>query len=158
MERMPITKAGFDTLKARLKHIKEVERPQNIEDIETARAHGDLSENAEYHAAREKQSVLTAQLHDLEDKISRAEVIDPSDVADKSKAVFGATVTVYDINSEEENAYQIVGDVETNVEEGKIGISSPLARAILGKMECDEIRVKTPGGLRELEIVKIEYK
>lgn len=157
MERIPMTKQGFDKLKADLKHLKTVERPQNIQDIEEARAHGDLSENAEYHAAKEKQAILAAQLVDLEDKVSRAEVIDPKDVSNKEKIVFGATVDLYDTETEDELSYQIVGDVETDVKNGRVGISSPIAKALLGKAEGDEVRFKTPKGLRELEVVKIQY-
>lgn len=132
-------------------------RPQNIRDIENARAHGDISENAEYHAAKEKQAILTAQIADLEDKIGRAEVVDPCKITSNGKIVFGATVTLYDLGTEDELTYQIVGDVETNVKENKIGISSPIARGLIGKTKGDEVRVQTPKGVREFEIVEIGY-
>jgi transcription elongation factor GreA len=157
MERVPMTKVGYDKIRADLQHIKSVERPKNIRDIEEARAHGDLKENAEYHAAKEKQAVLQAQMNDLENKVSLAEVIDPASV-NSDKVVFGATVTLYDVESEDEVSYQIVGDVETNVKEGKIGISSPIAKGLLGKAEDDEVKIRTPKGVREFEVVKIEYK
>lgn len=157
MERIPMTRQGYEKLQAQLKQIKSVERPQNIRDIEEARAHGDLSENAEYHAAKEKQAVLAAQLVDLEDKVSRAEVIDPTESKNHDRIVFGATVELYDLESEDELKYQIVGDVETDVKNKKVGISSPIAKALIGKKVGDEVRFQTPKGLRELEVVSIAY-
>lgn len=156
-ERILMTPQGLEKLKFELKQILTVTRPQNIKDIENARAHGDLSENAEYHAAKEKQSMLAAQIADLEDKIGRAEVVDPSQITANGKIVFGATVTLYDLGTEDELTYQIVGDVETNVKENKIGISSPIARGLIGKSKGDEVRVQTPKGLREFEVIEICY-
>lgn len=151
-----MTPEGFEKIKKEYNHIKTVERAQNIKDIEEAIAHGDLSENAEYHAAKEKQSIIAAQMADLENKIALAEVIDPQTIK-SDKVVFGATVTLYDLETEEELKYQIVGDVETNIKENKIGISSPIARGLIGKSEGDEAKVKTPKGLREFEVVAVEY-
>lgn len=157
VDRIPMTKEGFAKLKSDLLHLKSVERPQNIHDLEVARAHGDLSENAEYSAAREKQGMIAAHITDLENKISLAEVIDPQDVTDKDKIVFGARVTLYDLETEEELRYQIVGDVETDVKNQRVGISSPIAKALLGKRVGDEVKFQTPKGSRELEVVAIEY-
>jgi len=157
MERVPMTMAGYEKLKEELKNLISVERPQNIKDIETARDHGDLSENAEYSAAKEKQAMIAAQINILEDRIGRAEVIDPSKI-ESDKVVFGATVTVYDVETEEEFTYQIVGDDETDIKNNKIGISSPIARSLIGKKEGDEAKVKAPKGMRELEVVSFDYK
>lgn len=140
-----------------LNRLKTVERAKNIHDIEEARSHGDLSENAEYHAAKEKQGIIAAQITDLEDKVGRADVIDPKTVRVNDKIVFGATVKLYDVNTEEEMKYQIVGDSESDIKLGRIGISSPIARALLGRREGDEVRVTTPKGQRQLEVVTIEY-
>lgn len=156
-ERVLMTPQGFEKLKAELKNLVTVVRGQNIRDIEEARSHGDLSENAEYHAAKDKQGIIAAQIADLEDKVSRADVIEPASVKVVDKVVFGATVTLYDLDSEDERVYQIVGDVETNVKENKIGISSPIARGLLGKSKGDEVKIQTPKGVRELEIVAVEY-
>lgn len=157
MERIPMTPEGYEKLKKELKHIKSVVRPQNIKDIEEALSHGDLSENAEYHAAKEKQSHIAGQLRSLEHNIGLAEVIDPKKIDTKDKIVFGATVTLYDLSSEEELTYMIVGDAESDIQQKKISISSPIARGLIGKIEGDEVKIRTPKGLRELEIVKIEY-
>lgn len=157
-DRILMTPAGLKKLKDELKNLLTVVRPQNIRDIEEARSHGDLSENAEYHAAKEKQSLIAVQLAALEDKIGRAEVVDPSTVRINGKIVFGATVRLLDFETEEELTYQIVGDVETNVKECKIGISSPIARGLLGKAKGDEVKVQTPKGLREFEVIEIDYR
>ena len=157
-DRILMTPQGFDKIKEELKNILTAVRPQNIRDIEEARSHGDLSENAEYHAAKEKQSFIAFQISDLEDKIGRAEVIDPCSVTINGKIVFGATVTLYDLGMEEELTYQIVGDVETNIKDNKIGVSSPIARGLLGKSQGDEVRIQTPKGMREFEIVGVVYR
>jgi transcription elongation factor GreA len=136
--------------------IKETERPENVRDIEEAIAHGDLSENAEYHAAKERQGLLDAELRNFEDKISRAEVIDPSTL-DGDKVVFGATVMLFNIDTEEEVTYQIVGIDEADLKEGKISYASPLGRAIIGKEEGDEIAFKAPGGTRNYEVVEVQF-
>ena len=157
MDRVPMTPEGYDKLYKELSHLKSVVRPQNIQDIETARSHGDLSENAEYHAAKEKQGQVAAQIAKIEGLLGLSEIIDPKKIEDKNKIVFSATVTLYDINASEEVSYKIVGDDEGDVKAGKIGISSPIARGLIGKKTGDEVSVKTPKGLRELEIMKIEY-
>lgn len=157
MERIPITPNGYQKMREELQHLKSVERAKNIQDIEEARAHGDLSENAEYSAAKEKQAVIAAQITDLEDKVSRAEVIDPQSVKIDDKVVFGATVTLFDLDTEEELTYQIVGDYEADLKRRQIALSSPIARGLLGKSAGDEVKINTPKGIRELEIVKIEY-
>ena len=157
MERLPITPEGFARLKEQLRHLKSVVRPQNIKDIEVALDHGDLSENAEYHAAKEKQGQIAAQMTQLESKIGRAEVIDPKNFQGTDKIVFGATVKLYALDAEEEIIYKIVGDDESDVKERKIGVSSPVARALIGKKAGDEARVQTPKGIREFEIIGIKY-
>ena len=154
---LPITVHGFNKLKERLKHLKEVERPQNIRDIEEARAHGDLSENAEYHAAKEKQGFIDVAMRDTEDKIARAQVIDPSTLSG-DKVVFGATVHLLDLDNDEEVTYQIVGMDEADPKESKVSVSSPIARALIGKRVGDEVHVKAPGGDREYEVVEVEFK
>lgn len=152
-----MTPDGFTRLREELQNLKTVERAKNIHDIEEARSHGDLSENAEYHAAKEKQGLIAAQIVDLEDKVGRVEVIDPKNVKVGDKVVFGATVTLYDLATEETLKYQIVGDFESDIKQNKLGISSPIARGILGRRSGDEIKVNTPKGVREFEVVTIEY-
>ena len=156
-QRFPITPAGLDKLRAELKDIKEVQRPQNVADIETALGHGDLRENAEYHAAKERQAELAARMAYLESRIGLAQVIDPATTSSE-RAAFGATVTLMDMDSEEEVVYVLVGEDETDVKAGRISITAPVARAIIGKEEGDDVTVKLPKGEREFEIVKIEYK
>ena len=156
-ERVPVTTAGYKAWQERLRHLKEVERPQNVRDIERALEHGDLSENAEYHAAKEKQGMIAAYMRDIEDKISRAQVIDPSTLSG-DKVMFGASVTLLDLDKDEEITYQIVGEDEADLKQGKISVSSPLARAIIGKVEGDEIEFRAPGGLREYEVMAVEYR
>jgi transcription elongation factor GreA len=140
MERIPMTAEGHAALQAELKNLKSVERPNIIAAIAEARAHGDLSENAEYHAAKEKQSFIEGRISELDDKLARADVIDVSKLTG-GKIRFGATVSLIDVDSEEESSYKIVGDDEANVKEGKISISSPIARALIGKEEGDEAEV-----------------
>lgn len=157
VERSPMTPEGYEKIRKDLQHLKSVVRPQNIQDIEEARAHGDLSENAEYHAAKEKQGEIAAQINHFENLISTAEVIDPKTIQ-SDRVVFSATVTVYDVDLEDEVVFQIVGDQESDIKHGKIAISSPIARGLIGKTEGDEVGIKTPKGIKEYEIVKIEYK
>ncbi|KCZ89109.1 MULTISPECIES: transcription elongation factor GreA [Hyphomonas] len=157
MERIPMTAEGHAALQAELKNLKSVERPNIIAAIAEARAHGDLSENAEYHAAKEKQSFIEGRISELDDKLARADVIDVSKLTG-GKIRFGATVSLIDVDSEEESSYKIVGDDEANVKEGKISISSPIARALIGKEEGDEAEVAAPSGARAYEIVKVEYR
>tara|TARA_Y100001935_G_C17278936_1_gene496315 strand:- start:486 stop:959 length:474 start_codon:yes stop_codon:yes gene_type:complete len=156
MEKFPITKDGFERLEFELKNLKSVERPSVIKSIADAREHGDLSENAEYHAAKEKQSFIEGRIADLESKISRAEVINTGSLS-SDKVIFGATVTLGDIDSKKNLIYQIVGTEEADVENGKISISSPLARALLGKKIDDTVEVYSPGGSKEYEIENIEF-
>ena len=150
-----MTRAGFTALDEELKVLKSVERPAVIRAIAEAREHGDLSENAEYHAAREKQSFIEGRVKELEAVISLAEVIDISKLSGTVK--FGATVVLLDIDSDEQKTYQIVGESEADIERNLLNIRSPLARALIGKDEGDGVDVKTPGGLRSYEIVSIKY-
>lgn len=156
-ERVPMTIQGYKQLEAELHRLKSVERPRIIQAIAEARAHGDLSENAEYHAAKEAQGLNEAKVAELEDKLSRAEVIDPSKLSGDS-VKFGATVTLMDEDTEEEVKYQIVGEFEANVREGKISIGSPIARALIGRTKGDSVEVTTPKGTRSYEIVNVEFK
>ncbi|MGD8388026.1 MAG: transcription elongation factor GreA [Desulfobacteraceae bacterium] len=154
MERIPITKQGLEKLKTELKRFESVERPENIRAIEEARSHGDISENAEYHAAKERQSFIDVKIKELKDSIGRAEVIEveqgPAD-----RVFFGKTVLLYSVEKDEENEYQLLGPYESDPENGKISVTSPLGKALLGREVGEEIRVKTPGGLQNFEIVEI---
>ena len=156
MERFPITNNGFEKLELELKNLKTVERPSVIKSIAEAREHGDLSENAEYHAAKEKQSFIEGRIADLENKISRAEVIKTEKLSGE-KVIFGATVTLGDLENKKKIIYQIVGTEEADVENGKVSISSPLAKALLGKKIDDTVEVYSPGGSKEYDIEKIEF-
>lgn len=156
MAKIPITPHGHRSLKEKLKHLKKVERPKNIKDIEIARSHGDLSENAEYHAAKERQAMIVAQIAEIERNLAEAEVIDPSRLK-LDRIAFGATVKMLDADTEEEKTYTIVGSVEADVSRGYISIDSPIARSLLGKEEGDAITVTTPRGAREFEILEIAY-
>ena len=156
MEKFPITNKGFEKLETELKALKSTERPNVIKAISEAREHGDLSENAEYHAAKEKQSFIEGRIADLENKISRAEVINTR-VLSGDKIIFGATVTLGEVGRKKNIVYQIVGTEEADVENGKISVSSPLARALLGKKIDDMVEVLSPGGSREYEIENIEF-
>jgi transcription elongation factor GreA len=156
MEKIPLTRAGFDKIDAELKHLKSVERPAIIRAISEAREHGDLSENAEYHSAKEKQSFIEGRVKELEGVISLADVIDPSKFSGPVK--FGATVVLVDEDTDEEKTYLIVGEYEADIESGKLNMKAPLARALIGKDEGDSIEVSTPGGVRSYEILKITYK
>ena len=155
MDRVPMTEEGKRNLQEELNQLKNVERPKISADIEEARGHGDLKENAEYHAAKEKQGLVEARIRFLEDQVARAEVIDVSSLS-TDKVVFGLTVTLYDADQDKEMKYRIVGDVESNLEKGDISINSPIARALIGKQEGDIALVRAPGGERELEIVSID--
>jgi len=152
-----MTAAGYARLESEIKRLKTVERPGVIRQIEEARAHGDLSENAEYHAAKERQGFIEGRVMELEDKISRAEVIDVSKLSGPT-IKFGATVTLIDEDTDEKSKYQIVGEIEADVKEGRISITSPLARALISKSKGDTVEVVTPGGGRSYEILKVEYK
>lgn len=156
MEKIPMTRNGFIALDEELKHLKSVERPAIIRAIAEAREHGDLSENAEYHSAREKQSFIEGRVKELEAIISLAEVIDPAKFSGAIK--FGATVVLVDEDSGEEKTFQIVGETEANIEKNLLNIRSPLARALIGKNEEDSVDVVTPGGKRSYEIISIKYR
>jgi len=151
-----MTGEGYKVLDEELKRLKSVERPSVIAAISEARSHGDLSENAEYHAAKERQGWIEGRIAEIEDKISRAQVIDVSKLSG-SQVKFGATVTVVDEDTEEEGRYQVVGEHEANVKDGKISVTSPLARAMIGKEVGDVVEVNTPGGVKAYEILKIEW-
>lgn len=152
-----MTEAGFNRLQEELRHLKQVERPAVIKAIAEAREHGDLSENAEYHAARERQSFIEGRVAELEDKISRAEVIDVSKLSG-SAIKFGATVTVADEDTDEETTYQIVGQDESDIKNGLLSVSSPLARALIGKNVGDSVEVTTPSGSKQYEIMAVDYR
>jgi transcription elongation factor GreA len=156
MEKVPMTAEGYKALDEELKRLKTVERPAVIAAIAEARSHGDLSENAEYHAAKERQGWIEGQIAEIEDKISRAQVIDVSKLSG-TQIKFGATVTVIDEDTEEEGRYQVVGDHEADVKSGKISLSSPLSRAMIGKEVGDVVEVVTPGGVKANEITKVEW-
>ena len=157
MEKVPVTRKGYEALNAELKGLKEVERPAVIKAIAEAREHGDLSENAEYHAARERQSFVEGRIQELEGLIGRADVIDPAKMAGSASIKFGATVRIVDEDTDEEKTYQIVGEAEANIESGKLNMRSPLARALIGKEEGDSVDVNTPGGGKSYEILNIQY-
>jgi transcription elongation factor GreA len=156
MDKLPMTLRGFNMIEAELKHLKGEGRSSVIKAIAEAREHGDLSENAEYHAAKERQSFIEGRILELEDMQSRAQVIDPASLSG-SKVKFGATVHLVDEETEEESRYQIVGEIEADLKEGRISITSPVARALIGKEEGDVVEVMTPGGGRSYEILKVDY-
>jgi transcription elongation factor GreA len=153
---VPMTSKGYQYLMDELKRLKSIERPKNVREIEEARGHGDLSENAEFHAAKERQSLLDLQIRDIEDKIARAQVIEVAKLSG-DKVVFGATVSLADGDTGEKVIYQIVGDHEAEPKNGKISLSSPIARALIGKSEGDEVQVRTPTGVRKFDILSVEY-
>ena len=156
MEKIPMTRRGHTALDAELKQLKSIERPAVIRAIAEAREHGDLSENAEYHAAREKQSFIEGRVKELEALLSLAQVFDPATLSGPIK--FGATVTIVDEDTDEEKTYQIVGEAEADIEKGLLNLKSPIARALIGKEEGDSVEVRTPGGVRSYEILEIAYK
>ena len=157
MDKVPMTAEGFAALEAEIKYLKSVERPRIIKAIAEARTHGDLSENAEYHAAKDQQGITEARVADLEDKLSRADVIDISKLSG-DQVMFGAVVTLIDEDTDEKAKYRIVGEIEADVKRGKISITSPLARALLGKRRKDIVEVSTPGGGKSYKVLKVEYK
>jgi transcription elongation factor GreA len=156
MDKIPMTAEGYLTLENELKHRQQVERPRIIQQITDARTHGDLSENAEYHAAKERQSFIEGRVMELEDQIGRAEIIDVTKLSGTS-VKFGATVTLVDEDTDEERKFQIVGDVESDAKRGRISLSSPIARALIGKSKGDTVEVAAPGGARSYEILKVEF-
>jgi len=157
MEKVPMTAGGYARLQDELRVLKTIERPAIIQAIAEARTHGDLSENAEYHAAREKQSFIEGRIAELEDKTSRAQIIDVSKL-DGEVVKFGATVTLADEETEEESTYQIVGELEADIASGLLSVTSPLARAIIGKSVGDQVEVATPRGARDYEIVAVAFR
>ena len=157
MDKVPMTAEGFAALEAEIKHLKTVERPRIIKAIAEARAHGDLSENAEYHAAKDQQGITEARMADLEDKLSRADVIDTSKLKG-DQVMFGATVTLIDEDTDKKAVWQIVGEPEADAKAGKISITSPIARALINKKKGESVEVVTPGGAKAYKITKIEWK
>lgn len=157
MERVPLTRSGAQRLRAELERLKRVERPQVIKAIAEARSHGDLRENAEYLAARERQSFVEGRITEIEAKLAQAQVIDVTTVDAGGRVVFGATVALVDVETDEELEYQIVGEDEADIKAGRLSFGSPIARALIGKIEGDVATVRTPGGVRELEIVSVRY-
>ncbi len=156
IERAPMTPEGYAAVKEEIQHLRKVERPKNIQDIEEARAHGDLSENAEYDAAKERQAFIEARLSQLEDRLARAEVIDVS-LHQGDRVVFGCTVALEDLETGEELTYRLVGQDEADLAAGKISVTSPVARALIGAEEGDEVTVRAPGGVRKLGIAEIKF-
>ncbi len=158
MSRAPLTMKGAQRLRAELEQLKSVQRPAVISAIAEARAHGDLKENAEYHAAREQQGFIEGRIKQLEAELSQAQVIDISMLNAGSRVVFGATVTLTDVETEAEKRYQIVGDLEADIKLGLLAISSPIARALIGKHEGDTVEIDAPAGKREYELMKVAYE
>ena len=157
MDKVPMTSQGYEALQSELKQLKSFERPAIIQAIAEAREHGDLSENAEYHAARERQSFVEGRIAELEDKTSRAEIIDPSKLVG-DHIMFGATVTIADCDDDSEKVYQIVGEMESDIAAAKIAVTSPIARALIGKKTGDVVEVHSPGGTKDYEVVDIQFK
>ncbi len=157
MTRVLLTTAGAEKLREELKRLKSVERPRVIEAIAEARAHGDLSENAEFDAAKDQQGFIEGRISELENQLSRAEVIDPAKLNAGGKVVFGARVDLYDVDDDAEVSYQIVGELEADLDNAQISVTSPIGRALIGKHQGDEVDVETPGGRRSYEIVKVRY-
>lgn len=158
MNQIPLTAAGAERLKLELKELKSVKRPAVIEAIATAREHGDLKENAEYHAAREEQSFIEGRIAELEAALSNSQVIDVTQLKQSDRVVFGCTVELFDVATEAEVVYQIVGDIEADINENRIAISSPIARALIGKQEGEDVIVEAPGGTMEYVINSVQYK
>jgi len=157
MNQIPITRNGHELLKKELLQLKSKDRPSVIQAIAEARSHGDLSENAEYDAAKEKQAFIEGRLAEIEAKLSQAIVIDPASLNSEGRCVFASTVTVENLDSETKSIYQIVGDDESDIKQNKISINSPLAKALIGKEESDVIEFETPGGIKSFEILKVQY-
>lgn len=157
MQRQPMTRAGYERLKNELRKLKTIDRRDVAREIEIARGHGDLRENADYDAAKEKQGMLEANIRDLEDHLARAEVIEVDRMAG-DRVIFGATVTVHDDNTDEESTLTIVGEAEADLKVGRISVTSPLARALIGKRVDDEVKVQTPGGVRNYTVLEIAFE
>lgn len=158
MNKVPMTVNGAEALREELKRRKSIDRPRIVESIATARAHGDLKENAEYHAAREEQSFNEGRIQELEAKLSNAQIIDIQKLPNQGKVIFGATVKVCNVDTDEEMVYQIVGEDEANIKENKISYSSPIGRALIGKEVDDSVEVKTPGGVIAYDILEVIYQ
>ncbi|MCM8855884.1 MAG: transcription elongation factor GreA [Candidatus Thiodiazotropha sp.] len=158
MSKVPLTARGAAKLQEELKQLKSTERPKVIKAIAEAREHGDLKENAEYHAAREQQSFIEGRIKDIEGKLSHAQIIDVTTLNAGGRVVFGATVVVLELDNDEEFTYQIVGEDEADIKSGLISVSSPIARALIGKQEGDDVFLNTPGGAREFEILEVRYE
>jgi transcription elongation factor GreA len=157
MNKTPLTARGAELLREELKKLKTVERPRIVEAIATARAHGDLKENAEYHAAKEQQGMTEARIRDIEAKLSNAQVIDVTQLKPTGRVVFGATVLVVEVDDGNESKYRIVGEDEADIKAGLMSVTSPIARALIGKQEGDTVEVQTPGGSRTYEILEVQY-
>ncbi|MBX2835653.1 MAG: transcription elongation factor GreA [Gammaproteobacteria bacterium] len=157
MNKVPLTVSGEQRLREELLDLKQVQRPKVIQAIADAREHGDLKENAEYHAAREQQSFIEGRIKEIEGKLGNAQVIDVTKMQATGKVIFGSTVRLLDLETEKEITYQIVGDDEADIKENRISFSSPVAKALIGKFEEDEVSVQTPSGIRDYEILKVEY-
>ncbi|MDN2663896.1 transcription elongation factor GreA [Psychromonas sp. 14N.309.X.WAT.B.A12] len=157
MTQYPMTAKGAEILRAELEQLKTVKRPEIVHAIAEAREHGDLKENAEYHAAREQQGFCEGRIQDIEAKLSNAQIIDVTKIANNGKVIFGATVTIVNVDTEEEVTYQIVGDDESDIKSNLISINSPIARGLIGKKLDDEISITTPGGVIDYDITKVEY-
>ena len=158
MNKIPMTARGAEALRAELKQLKSVDRPAVIQAIAEAREHGDLKENAEYHAARERQGFIEGRIKDIEGKLSHAQVIDVTTMENTGKVIFGATVMLSDEDSGDEVTYQIVGDDEADIKQNRISVNSPIARALIGKLQEDVVDVKTPGGVKTFEILEVRYE
>jgi len=156
-DKVPITARGAEKLREELARLKTVERPRIIAAIAEARAHGDLKENAEYHAAREQQSFTEGRIKEIDGKLSHAHIVDVATLNAKGKVVFGATVVLLDLNTDEEKTYQIVGVDEADLKHGKISVTSPVARALIGRIEGDEVALEAPGGTHEFEVLEVRY-
>lgn len=157
MQRVPMTAKGAKALREELEKLKKEDRPRISAAIAEAREHGDLKENAEYHAAREQQGFCEGRINDIEGKLSNAQIIDITEIENTGKVIFGTTVTILDVDTDEEKVYQIVGDDEANIKLGKLSVNSPIARGLIGREEGDVVQIDTPGGTREYEVDKVEH-
>lgn len=157
MQRVPMTAVGAKALREELEKLKKEDRPRISAAIAEAREHGDLKENAEYHAAREQQGFCEGRINDIESKLSNAQIIDITEIENTGKVIFGTTVTIIDVDTDEEKVYQIVGDDEANIKLGKLSVNSPIARGLIGREEGDVVQIDTPGGTREYEVDKVEH-
>ncbi|MFP1683623.1 transcription elongation factor GreA [Alloalcanivorax sp. C16-1] len=158
MQRVPMTVAGADALRKELDQLKKVDRPRISAAIAEAREHGDLKENAEYHAAREQQGFCEGRIQEIEGKLSNAQIIDITSLENTGKVIFGVTVTILDVDTDEEKVYQIVGDDESDIKNGKLSVNSPIARGLIGREEGDVVQIETPGGVKEYEVDKVEHR